>query len=71
MNCPYCKNKMVSGSLLGDESRFKWKPSDKKGKSETGANHAIDLGSGGTDMVASIPVYFCSDCRKIIFDQTD
>ena len=70
MTCPFCGKEMEKGIMSGDgRSKVRWKAGDKKSDiwdalSFSGIVTGIDYS------IASFTVesYFCSACKKMIFD---
>ncbi len=66
MLCPYCKNQMTAGTLMGlrrlawsENEVRKWALYEKEGE--------ITLAESLN--VAKIQAFRCNQCRKIIFDE--
>lgn len=65
MQCPYCKNQMVSGMLMGlrrlawsEQGKRRWALYEKEGE--------VTLATGID--VAKIEAFRCKQCRKVIID---
>lgn len=66
--CPYCKKEMKKGIIHSDRYNLKWIPESKdkgvifspfiKGKKLTNINKDY------------LDVYYCEDCKKMIFEVT-
>ncbi|MGN1414410.1 MAG: PF20097 family protein [Anaerovoracaceae bacterium] len=65
MRCPYCKNEMKTGFLMG-LSRLAWGPTERK-RALYEIEGELTLSTGYA--VASIPASRCEICNKIIISE--
>ncbi len=76
MNCPFCNNEMVKGTIIGDgRSAVRWNTQDKKcGTEKLFDNVEKMLGKGCITAAKhsltkfEIDGFYCESCKKMIFD---
>ena len=70
MDCPFCRREMDKGILSGDgRSNVRWKAGNKKaGFMDTLSNSGRVTAAKHTLAVFTIESYYCSSCKKMIFD---
>ena len=70
MICPFCFKEMKKGILSGDgRSAVRWKSGDKKaGFSDTLVDSGRVTAAKHTIATFTIESYYCSICKKMIFD---
>ena len=70
MKCPYCKNIMIHGEILGDRYALKWKDENQKLIMGVFApSDSIVLSNSAVTFTRpAIKGYICKACRKIIID---
>ena len=69
MICPYCNRQMEKGEIDAYKSSQRWCPSIPKGMSLFARKkESVKLSSIWHGLC--IPAYRCSDCKKIIIDET-
>lgn len=64
MQCPFCKEDMMVGSIKQDRYALKWIPKGAKPFTK-----GIKLTSMLTNI--AVKVFYCEKCRKFIIDQDD
>lgn len=70
MVCPFCGKDMEKGVLSGDgRSSVTWKAGDKKANLIDKLGGSYKLGAAKYTLTAfTIESYYCSACKKMIFD---
>ena len=71
MECPYCKNDMIKGKLLGSQLALKWIPDGQK-LTMWGFTHyegEIILNDSKSGWIRPYKEsYLCKECKKLISD---
>ena len=71
MTCPYCKQTMVYGEILGDRYAMKWKDESQKlimGIFAPPDSITLSNGAFSSFTRPVIKGYICKTCRKIIIN---
>ncbi len=68
MNCPYCKNGMLSGYIHNAGQPVQWIPGNEKPSPWRGglAKRAVQLGEWGFWRESKVTAFYCPNCEAVI-----